>query len=245
MGHKVHPKIYRIPFIFPWDSRWFAKKELYPLFLKQEVAIREYLAKKLKEANIDAVSIERTPKEVSITILAGKPGVVIGRGGQGLEDLRKDIEKKILQFKTKVKLHIQPVAQPGLSATIIGQNIAGEIEKRIPFRRIMKQTIEKVMAAGAKGVKIAMAGRLNGVEIARREKLAAGKMSLITMRSNVDYALTEAQTVYGKIGIKVWVYHGETFGRKDKFEKKDPAEQGAAAHRAPAPVAPRPRTSAK
>lgn len=224
MGHKVHPKIHRIPFIFPWDSRWFAKKEIYPLFLEQEIAIREFLHKKLKEAGIDAISIERTPKDVTVTILAAKPGVVIGRGGAGLEEVRKHIEKKILQFKTKVKLNIQPVNQPALSAAVVAQNAALDTEKRLPFRRVMKQILERVMSAGAKGVKVSMAGRLNGVEIARREKLAAGKMSLITLRSNVDYGFAEAQTMYGKIGIKVWIYHGETFGRKDKFEKK--AEEG-------------------
>ncbi|MBI5729401.1 MAG: 30S ribosomal protein S3 [Candidatus Magasanikbacteria bacterium] len=221
MGHKVHPKIHRIPFIFPWDSRWFAKKEQLALFVEQEMRIRELLETKLKEAGIDAISIERTPKDMTVTILAAKPGVVIGRGGSGLEVLRKEIEKKILQFKTKVKLNIQPVNQPALSAKIVAQNAVVEIERRIPFRRVMKQVLEKVMAAGAKGVKIAMAGRLNGVEIARREKLAAGKMSLITVRSDVDYALAEAHTMYGQIGIKVWIYHGETFGRKDKFEKKE------------------------
>lgn len=223
MGHKVHPKIHRIPYIFPWDSRWYARRDQLGNFLKQEIHIREFLEKKLKEASVDSISIERTPKDLSITILAGKPGVVIGRGGQGLEAIRKEIEKKILQFKTKVKLNIQPVQQPALSAAIVAQNAALDIEKRMPFRRVMKQAIEKVMAAGAKGIKIGMAGRLNGVEIARREKLAAGKMSLITLRSNLDYALAEAHTMYGKIGIKVWIYYGETFGRKDKFEKKEVA----------------------
>ncbi|OGH69429.1 MAG: 30S ribosomal protein S3 [Candidatus Magasanikbacteria bacterium RIFCSPHIGHO2_01_FULL_47_8] len=224
MGHKVHPRIHRIPFIFPWDSRWFAKKENFAGFLQHEIEIRDLIQEKLREAGIDAISIERTPKEISVTILAAKPGVVIGRGGQGLELLRKQIEKKILQFKIKVKLNIQAVNQPALSAAIVAQNAADEIVRRIPFRRVMKQTIEKVMAAGAKGVKINMAGRLNGVEIARREKLAAGKMSLITIRSNVDYALAEAHTLYGKIGVKVWIYSGETFGRKDKFEKKETVE---------------------
>lgn len=236
MGHKVHPRIHRIPFVFPWDSRWFAKKDQTVTFLKQEIAIREFLEKKLKEAHVDGISIERTPKDLSITILAGKPGVVIGRGGQGLEDLRKEIERKILQYKTKVKLHIQPVNQPALSAAIVAQNAVADIEKRIPFRRIMKQSIEKVMAAGAKGVKIRMAGRLNGVEIARREVLGAGKMSLITIRSNVDYALAEAHTVYGKIGVKVWIYGGEAFARKDKFEKKEATEETKAPSRKPAAV---------
>lgn len=225
MGHKVHPKIHRIPFIFPWDSSWFGRRDVFASFLEQEIKIRELLEKKLKDAGIDAISIERNPKELSVTILAAKPGIVIGRGGQGLEGLRKEIEKKILQFKLKVKLNIVAVSQPALSAPIVAQNAVNEIERRLPFRRVMKQTIEKVMAAGAKGVKIKMSGRLNGVEIARQEKLAAGKMSLITFRSDVDYALAEAHTVYGKIGVKVWIYHGEIFGRKDRFEKKDTAEE--------------------
>jgi len=220
MGHKVHPRIYRIPFIFPWDSKWFAKKELFPLYLKQEIGIRDFLAKKLKEAGIDAVSLERTPKDLQITILAAKPGVIIGRSGQGLELIKKDIERKYLQGKTKVRLNILPLKQPALSAQVVAQNAAADIEKRMPFRRVMKQSIEKVMAAGAKGVKISMSGRLNGADIARREVLSSGKMSLITMRSDVDYAIVEAHTIYGKIGVKVWVYHGEVFGRKDKFEKK-------------------------
>lgn len=241
MGHKVHPRIHRTPLVFPWDSRWFARKDQLPTFLRQEDTIREYLEEKLKEAHIDRMSIERTPKELTINILAAKPGVVIGRGGQGLEDVRKHIEKKILQFKSKVKINIQAVAQPSLSASIVALNVVTEIERRIPFRRVMKQTIEKVMAAGAQGVKIGLAGRLNGVEIARREKLAAGKMSLITVRSNVDYAIKEAHTMYGKIGVKVWIYFGETFSRQDKFEKKE-SDESAPKQAAARPVA---KTAAK
>ncbi len=233
MGHKVHPKIHRTPLIFPWDSRWFARKELLPTFLRQEMAIREYLNKKLRDAELDAISIERSPKEVNITILAGKPGVVIGRSGQGLEVIRKEIERTFLQFKTKVRLHVQAVKNPALSATIVAGNAAREIERRIPFRRVMKQLMQKVMAAGARGVKVTMSGRLNGAEIARTEKLGEGKMSLITLRSNVDYALAEAHTVYGKIGIKIWIYHGESFGLNDKFTK-EAQETGASAHRKPA-----------
>lgn len=224
MGHKVHPRIHRIPFIYPWDSKWFAKKDQLALFLKQEINVRDFLVKKLKEAGIDSISLERTPKDLQITILAAKPGVIIGRSGQGLEIIKKDIERKFLQGKTKVRLNILPLKQPALSAQVVAQNCATEIEKRMPFRRVMKQSIEKVMAAGAKGVKINMAGRLNGVDIARREVLSAGKMSLITLRSDVDYAFVEAYTIYGKIGIKVWIYHGEVFGRKDKFEKKTEKE---------------------
>jgi len=225
MGHKVHPKIHRTPYVFAWDSKWFAKKENLPIFLEQEIKIRNFLAKKFKDAGIDAVSIERSPKEMVVTILAAKPGVIIGRSGQGIDVVRKEIERKYLQQKLKVKLNIIPVKHPALSAAVVAQGCASEIERRLPFRRVMKQAIEKVMAAGAKGVKINMSGRLNGVEIARRETLSAGKMSLITLRSDVDYAFVEAQTIYGKIGIKVWIYHGEVFGRRDKFDKKTDKEE--------------------
>jgi len=221
MGHKVHPKIHRTPLVFTWDSRWFAKKKNAPKFLEQDIKIREYLMGKLKDAGIDAISIERTPQDLTVSILAAKPGAIIGRNGQGLEDIRKVLEKKILQFKLKVKINVLALKQPALSAAVVAQNAAVEIEKRTPFRRVMKQAIERVMAAGAEGVKISMSGRLNGAEIARREKLAAGKMSLITLRSDVDYSLSEAHTIYGKIGIKVWIYKGESFSMRDKFEKKE------------------------
>lgn len=220
MGHKVHPTIHRTPFIYSWDSKWFARKEQMPQYLKQEVEIRNFLGAKLKEAGVDSISVERTPKEVNVTILVAKPGVVIGRSGQGLDILRKDIERKFLHSKLKVRLNIQPVRNPALSAQLVAQNSVLEIERRLPFRRVMKQAIEKVMAAGAQGVKINMTGRLNGAEIARRETLSAGKMSLITIRSDVDYAFVEAHTIYGKIGIKVWIYHGQAFGRRDKFEQR-------------------------
>ncbi len=221
MGHKVHPKIHRIPTIYSWDSKWFAKSKQMPLFLKQETAIRKLLSKKLKDSLLDGISIERTPKDLTVYILSAKPGTIIGRGGQGLEGLCKQIEREILQQKLKVKINVLEVRQPSLSAQIMAQNAATDIEKRFPFRRVMKQVIERVMTAGGLGVKICMSGRLNGVEIARTEKLSAGKMSLITLRSDVDYALAEAQTLYGKIGIKVWIYKGEAFGRRDKFAKKE------------------------
>ena len=229
MGHKVSPIIHRIPAVNVWDSKWFARRENMSEWLRQEVAIRTLLAKQLKEAGIGAVSVERTAKDVTITILAAKPGAVIGRNGQGLDAIRKEIERNILRFKTKVRLNIQAVTQPALCAEIIGQGAALEIEKRMPFRRVMKQIIEKAIAAGAQGVKVSMSGRLNGAEIARREVLAQGKMSLITIRSNVDYAIVEANTIYGKIGIKVWIYRGESFGRKDKFAVANEADAKQAA----------------
>ena len=216
MGHKVHPKIHRIPFIYPWESRWFSGKD-YALNLEQDIRIREYLSKKLRDSHVDSILIERTPKNMVITILAAKPGVIIGRGGKGIDDLRKDLERKFLKMSLKAKLNIKELRSPALSANVTATTIVEQIEKRFPFRRIMKQTIEKVMEAGAQGIKISLAGRLNGVEIARNEKLFAGKVPLITFRSDVEYAFVEADTVYGKIGVKVWIYHGEIFSQKDKF----------------------------
>lgn len=216
MGHKVHPKIHRIQVIYTWDSRWFGKKK-YAKFAEQDVRIREFLMKKFKDAHIDSIRVERGPKNMTVTILAGKPGFIIGRGGQGLEDLKKQIEKEFLQMSLKVKLNIQEIKNPALSAAVIAQTVVTEVEKRMPFRRVMKQSIEKAMKSGAQGVKICLSGRLNGADIARAEKLAAGKVPLITLRSDIDYAAYEAMTTYGKIGVKVWVYHGEIFGRKDKF----------------------------
>lgn len=216
MGHKVHPKIHRIQVIYTWDSLWFGKKK-YAKFAEQDIRIREFLVKKFKDAHIDSIRIERGPKNMTVTILAAKPGFIIGRGGQGLEELRKQLEKQFLKMSLKIKLNIQEVRFPALSASVIAQTVVADIEKRMPFRRVMKQSIERVMKAGAQGVKICLSGRLNGVDIARTEKLAAGKVPLITLRSDVDYVAYEALTTYGKIGVKVWVYHGEVFGRKDKF----------------------------
>lgn len=216
MGHKVHPQIFRTGVLFPWTSRWVSTQH-YAQYLEQDVRIREYLLSTFKEAHIDSVFIERGPKHVTVTVFAAKPGLIIGRGGQGLDGLRKDIERKFLKMSSKVKLNIQDVGNPSLSAHVVAHAVCKDIENRIPFRRVMKQNIERIMKAGAQGVKIGMAGRLNGVEIARREKLAAGKVPLITLRSNVDYAYMIAHTIYGTIGVKVWIYKGESFERVDRL----------------------------
>lgn len=216
MGHKVHPTIHRTQVIYTWDSKWFGKED-YAKFAQQDIAIRNYIEEKHKDAHIDSISVERGPKNVTITIFASKPGYIIGRGGQGLDEIRRHIEKKILQMKQRVKLNVQEVRSPALSAKVVGTTIASDLERRIPFRRTMKQSIERVMSAGAEGVKISLAGRLNGVDIARTETLSEGKVPLITLRSDVDYAHVEANTTYGVIGVKVWIYKGQVFGRKDKF----------------------------
>ena len=227
MGHKVHPKIHRTQVIYSWESKWFGKKN-YASFAQQDITIRDYLTKKFRDAHIDAISVERSPKNLTVTILAAKPGFIIGRGGEGLDTLRKHIERKFLQMKLKVKINVKEVRSPALSAMVVAQTIAQDLEKRMPFRRSMKQTISRVMKAGAQGVKVSVAGRLNGAEIARRETLSAGTVPLITMRSDVDFANVAASTTYGQIGIKVWICRGEVFGRKDKFAEADaePKQRG-------------------
>lgn len=239
MGHKVHPKIHRTPTTYTWDSRWFSKKN-YAEHAEQDIAIREYLMEKCKTAHIDAISVERGPKNMTVTILSAKPGFIIGRSGQGLDEIRKHIECKILKMKGKVKLNVREVRQPALSASVVAQSICSDIERRIPFRRTMKQTIERVMNAGAQGVKVRVSGRLNGADIARPETLAQGKVPLITMRSDVDYALFEARTIYGAIGVKVWIYKGERFGQKDKFAESaaEPKQQRGRARRTQRPSRP-------
>lgn len=216
MGHKVHPKIHRLPVLFPWASRWVSKAD-YADNVREDIKIREYVVEKGKEAQIDSVHLERSAKQVTITIFSGKPGVLIGRGGQGLDVLRKDIERKFLHMKHKVKLNIQEMSQPSLSAQIVADGIAKDLVGRLPFRRVMKQNMERVMKAGAQGVKISLSGRLNGAEIARVEKMAQGKIPLITLRSNVEFASVGAQTLQGTIGVKVWIYQGESFERVDKM----------------------------
>ncbi len=219
MGRKVHPQIHRTGVLFPWASRWVGRKQ-YAVYLEQDISIREYLMGHFRDAHIDSVFIERGPKNMTITIFAAKPGIIIGRGGQGLDMLRKHIERKFLKMSVKVKLNIQEVRQPSLSAEVVAQHIIKDIENRFPFRRVMKQSMERVMKAGAKGVKIKLAGRLNGAEIARSETLSKGKIPLITLRSHVEYTNRIAHTIYGVIGIKVWIYRGESFEPIDKLAEK-------------------------
>lgn len=213
MGQKVHPKSFRLGVTATYNSKWFSPRN-YPALLKQDVQIRKYLIGKLLNAGLARIDIERSLQNLTVTIHTSKPGVVIGRGGQGIESLRQAIRRLHMGHgKYNVKLNVQEVDQPELSAQIVVGNIAEQIEKRLPFRRVMKNTIEQVLQAGAKGVKVALAGRLNGAEIARTEVLGQGSLPLQTLRAGIDYGRGEAHTTYGKIGIKVWIYTGEIFAQ--------------------------------
>ncbi|MBT6691275.1 30S ribosomal protein S3 [Candidatus Parcubacteria bacterium] len=218
MGKKVNPRVFRIGLSENWSSRWYSGHD-FPKLLREDILIRGHLKKALRDAGIDRVRIERSRGKVTINIDAAKPGLIIGRGGSGIEELKKVIQKKFLGKDVKLQINITEVSVPNLAANVIVQSIRDDVEKRIPFRRVMKQNIDKVMKAGGQGVKIILAGRLNGVEIARSEKLTQGKVPLQTLRANIDYSRGVANTIYGVIGIKVWIYKGEYFDKKKKEDK--------------------------
>ncbi|MCB9802502.1 30S ribosomal protein S3 [Candidatus Nomurabacteria bacterium] len=225
MGRKINPKLFRLGLSENWRSRWYAGRD-YVEFLRQDTVMRKFLNVKLRDAGIDKIEIERNRGEVTVNILAAKPGLIIGRGGSGIEDLKKIILAKFVDRNTKLQINITEISNPNLSAAVIVRSMADDLERRLPFRRVLKQNIEKVMKAGAKGVKVMVAGRLNGVDIARTEKLVEGTIPVSTLRADVDYSRGIASTTYGVIGIKVWIYKGEYFAKKDKKadEVKEPAK---------------------
>lgn len=222
MGQKVNPKIFRIGVIKTWPSKWFALDKKYVINLEQDIKVRKFLLRELREVGVDRVEIERNANKVKVSIFAAKPGLIIGRGGVGAEELKKKIHSKFLKnFRlNQIDLAITEVDRPSLSAQIIVQQIVLEIEKRMPFRRVMKQAIGRVERAGALGVKVIVKGRLNGAEIARTETLSSGKVPLHTLRADIDYARGVAYTTYGTIGVKVWIYKGEVFKKEANREEK-------------------------
>jgi small subunit ribosomal protein S3 len=218
MGKKVNPKIFRIGITRTWPSVWFATGNDYIQKARQDVLARRFLMNELKEAGVDNVRIERALKKISFDITAAKPGVIIGRGGNGIEDLKKKVHDKFLKnFRLKeININIKECDRPNLSAQIILQSMIADIEKRMPFKRVMKQAISRAEKSGALGIKVMVAGRLNGAEIAREEKLVFGKIPLQTLRADIDYSRGAAKTSYGTIGVKVWVYKGEVFEKDIK-----------------------------
>lgn len=223
MGQKVHPRIFRINDIFNWNSRWFSRKDFAKL-LKQDVRIRDYLWKQLKDASVDRIDIERTGANVIVIVHTAKPGFIIGRAGSGAEELKDKLSKKFRIKKGSLNLNIVEVQRPSLSAMIMMQNMAVDLEKRLPFRRVMKQALDRIEKAGGKGGKVEVAGRLNGAEIARTETLSFGKVPLHNLRAEIDYAQGFAKTLFGTIGVKVWIFKGEVF----KEEKKEGEAQAQA-----------------
>lgn len=215
MGQKVHPIGMRVGIIRDWDAKWYAEKE-YAEFLHEDLRIRKFIATKLADAAVSTIEIERAANRVNISIHTAKPGMVIGKGGSEVENLRKELNK--LTGK-RVHINIVEIKKPDLDAKLVGEGIARQLENRVAFRRAQKQDIQRAMRAGAKGIKTQVSGRLNGADIARSEGYSEGTVPLHTLRADIDYAWEEADTTYGKLGVKVWIYRGEILPTKKNTEK--------------------------
>lgn len=211
MGQKINPIAFRLGNLYTWSSIWYADKKNYRKTLLEDIALRKYLTGKLKLAGIIGVRIERSINKIKIIPQVTRPGVVIGRGGSGLEELKKELCKKVSLPDPEKNLEVSPeeVKNPELSAYFVAQKISEQIEKRMPYRQAIKKSLERTMTAGAKGIKVALSGRINGAEIARREKFVVGKIPLQTIRAKIDFADVPALTRSGYVGIKVWIYQGD------------------------------------
>lgn len=206
MGRKVHPIGYRLKINKPWSSRWYAEAPKYAAQLHEDRAIRSLVAKMMPQAGIAAVDIERFPNNVHVTVNTAKPGIVIGRKGASVKELRRQVE---ILTGTKVKLDIHEIKEPDLYARLVADNIAGQLERRISHRRAMQRAVAQSMRQGAQGIKVMCAGRLSGTEMARREWMREGRVPAQTLRADIDFAKAEALTTYGRIGVKVWLYRGD------------------------------------
>ncbi len=212
MGQKIHPTGFRLSVSRNWASRWYASNRDFAGMLAEDIKVREYLKAKLKNAAVSRVLIERPAKNARITIYSARPGVVIGKKGEDIEKLKKDLAEKL---GVPVAVNIEEVRKPEVDAQLIADSITQQLEKRIMFRRAMKRAMQNAMRLGAQGIKIMSAGRLNGIEIARTEWYREGRVPLHTLRADIDYGFSEAKTTYGVIGVKVWVYKGDNLGRSD------------------------------
>jgi small subunit ribosomal protein S3 len=212
MGQKIHPTGFRLSVSRNWASRWYASNRDFAGMLAEDIKVREYLKAKLKNAAVSRVLIERPAKNARITIFSARPGVVIGKKGEDIENLKKELGKRL---GVPVAVNIEEVRKPEIDAQLIADSITQQLEKRIMFRRAMKRAMQNAMRLGAQGIKIMSSGRLNGIEIARTEWYREGRVPLHTLRADIDYGFSEAKTTYGVIGVKVWVYKGDTLGRND------------------------------
>ena len=212
MGQKTHPKGLRLEVNKNWTSNWFPKKNAYATDLAQDIKLRKYLKKRLQDASVASINIERTTQAITVTIHTARPGIVIGRGGEEVSRLKKEVAK--LCNTQDIHLNINEVKRPELNAELVGQNIANQLIKKMPYRRVLNKTMQSTMRMGAEGIRINVSGRLGGVEIARSERFMEGRVPLHTLRADIDYALVEAHTTYGIIGIKVWICNGFAKAKK-------------------------------
>lgn len=205
MGQKVHPIGLRLGINKDWESTWFDEKN-YAKKLHEDIIIRNYISSRLSRASIANIEISRTAKKVVVTVHTARPGIVIGRGGSEVENLKKEL-KKLMAYD--IQINVAEIKRPGLKAELVGQNVAQQLEKKVNYRRAIKKAIQSTMSMGAEGIRVCISGRLNGTDIARSETFREGRVPLHTLRADIDYALVEALTTYGIIGVKVWVYKGE------------------------------------
>ena len=205
MGQKTHPKGFRVGVIRPWDSTWYARFKDYAVNVAEDAKIRKFVKKKLYAAGVANILIDRKSQNLTITVVTAKPGIVVGRGGQGIDDLKAEVSKYLGK---PVIINVVEVARIDVDALLVAESVAQQLEKRVAFRRAMKQAMQRTMRAGAQGIKIMVSGRLGGAEIARSEWAKEGRIPLQTLRADVDYGFTEADTIMGKIGVKVWIFKG-------------------------------------
>lgn len=217
MGQKVNPIGMRIGFIRDWESKWYADKKHYAEYLHEDLKIREYIEKRLKDAAVSGIELERAANRINVTIKTAKPGMVIGKGGSEVEALRKSLNALT---EKKVHVNIFEIKQADLDAKLVAENIARQLENRVSWRRAQKQSISRAMRAGAKGIKTQVSGRLGGADIARSEDYSEGTVPLHTLRADIDYGTAEADTTYGKLGVKVWIYRGEVLPTKGANNKE-------------------------
>lgn len=215
MGQKVHPNGLRLGVIRDWNAIWYAGKREYAQNLTQDISIRNYLKKRLANAAVSQVTIERPAQNLNITVHTARPGIVIGKKGEDIDRMRRDISR---MTRLPVQLSVEEIRKPELDATLVAESISQQLEKRIMFRRAMKRAVTNAMRLGAQGVKVMVSGRLNGAEIARTEWYREGRVPLHTLRADIDYGFAEAKTTYGVIGVKVWIFRGEVFDKGQEVE---------------------------
>ncbi len=228
MGQKVHPTGIRLGIVKDWSSRWYADSKAYAEYVRLDHDVRAFIKKKLKDASVSRVTIERPAKKANITIYTARPGIVIGKKGEDIEKLRAEIAHMVRMHINDVRINISEVRKPELDAQLVAEGIAQQLERRVMFRRAMKRAVTNTMRVGAEGVKVKVGGRLNGAEIARSEWYREGRVPLHTLRADIDYGFAEAFTTYGVIGVKVWIFKGEVFDQPEP-PATESAEPAAAA----------------
>ena len=227
MGQKVHQTGIRLGIVKDWASKWYADSKMFPEYIRADHQVRVFIKKKLKDASVSRITIERPSNKINITIHTARPGIVIGKKGEDIEKLRSEVSKMIGMAIQDVRININEIRKPELDAQLVAEGIAQQLERRVMFRRAMKRAVTNTMRVGAEGVKVKVGGRLNGAEIARSEWYREGRVPLHTLRADIDYGTAEAHTTYGVIGVKVWIFKGEVF-EKPEVIPAEPAEAKAA-----------------